>query len=173
MLTLITGGAKCGKSKIAEKLLDGFRGNKIYIATMLPYGSEAEAAINRHRKQRHGKGFAAIEKYTDIEQTELPEKCAVLLECMANLCANEMFRKDKKNDVFGHIMTGAEKLRSCSEHLIIVTNEVGCDGIEYPAETAEYIRVLSKINAGIAAIADNVIECVYGIPVMLKGEICF
>ncbi|MGN0576267.1 MAG: bifunctional adenosylcobinamide kinase/adenosylcobinamide-phosphate guanylyltransferase, partial [Ruminococcus sp.] len=51
-MTLITGGAKCGKSKLAEKLLDSFQGNKIYIATMLPYGDEAEAAIKRHRKLR-------------------------------------------------------------------------------------------------------------------------
>ena len=88
MMTLITGGAKCGKSKLAEKLLDSFMGNKIYMAAMLPYGEEAEAAIKRHRKLRKGKGFTTIEKYTDIEQTELPENCAVLLECMANLCAN-------------------------------------------------------------------------------------
>lgn len=172
MMTLITGGAKCGKSKLAEKLLDSFMGNKIYMAAMLPYGDEAEAAIKRHRKLRKGKGFSTIEKYTDIEQTELPENCAVLLECMANLCANEMFREDKRHDVFSHIMCGIEKLHKCSEQLVIVTNEVGCDGIAYPAETAEYIRILSRINAAIAADADNVVECVYGIPVMLKGEIC-
>lgn len=36
MLTLITGGCKCGKSSIAENILSDFCGRKIYIATMEP-----------------------------------------------------------------------------------------------------------------------------------------
>ena len=39
MLTLITGGCKCGKSSIAEDILSDFCGRKIYIATMEPFGA--------------------------------------------------------------------------------------------------------------------------------------
>ena len=40
MTTLITGGSKCGKSRLAERVLSGFDGRKIYLATMQPYGSD-------------------------------------------------------------------------------------------------------------------------------------
>ena len=47
----------------------------------------------------------------------------------------------------------------------------GSDGIDYDGGTAEYIKVLGQVNAALAQTADNVIECVYGIPVALKGKI--
>ena len=56
MTVLVTGGSKCGKSHFAESLFNDFPGEKIYIATMQPYGEEAFAAIERHRKMRSGKG---------------------------------------------------------------------------------------------------------------------
>lgn len=54
---------------------------------------------------------------------------------------------------------------------VIVTNQVGSDGIDYDEGTAEYIRTLGDINRYIAEFADNVVECVYGIPILLKGEL--
>ena len=79
MTTLITGGAKNGKSHYAEHLLDSCTGQKIYIATMQPYGEEAHMAIERHRKIRAGKGFQTVEQYTDLAALELPQGCGILL----------------------------------------------------------------------------------------------
>lgn len=171
MTTLITGGSKCGKSSLAEKLLSEFKGRKIYIATMQPFGEDAFEAIGRHRKMRAGKGFETIEKYTDIHEIPLPEDCAVLLECMGNLCANEMFSCGSITDPTDKIVSGIRKLAERAAELVIVTNQVGGDGISYVETTAEYIRVLGGINREIAVSADNVIECVYGIPIVLKGEL--
>jgi adenosylcobinamide kinase/adenosylcobinamide-phosphate guanylyltransferase len=171
MTTLITGGSKCGKSSLAENILDSFQGRKIYIAAMQPFGADAYEAIERHRKMRAGKGFETIEKYTDIHELMLSRECAVLLECMGNLCANEMFSGDLVSDPSDKIVNGIKKLSDSVSELVIVTNQVGSDGIVYAEETMEYIRILGEINRRTAEIADNVIECVYGIPVLLKGEI--
>lgn len=171
MTTLITGGSKCGKSSLAENILDSFQGRKIYIAAMQPFGADAYEAIERHRKMRAGKGFETIEKYTDIHELMLSRECAVLLECMGNLCANEMFSGDLVSDPPDKIVNGIKKLSYSVSELVIVTNQVGSDGIVYAEETMEYIRILGEINRRTAEIADNVIECVYGIPVLLKGEI--
>ncbi|MCM1024235.1 MAG: bifunctional adenosylcobinamide kinase/adenosylcobinamide-phosphate guanylyltransferase [Prevotella sp.] len=171
MMTLITGGAKCGKSYFAEKILDGFPGKKIYIATMQPYGNEAFQAIERHRKMRMGKDFKTVEKYTDISEIILPENCGILLECTANLCANEMFRDGKIFDPTEKIIRGFEYLKSRANALIIVTNEVGGDGIFYEKGTADYIKTMGEINRRAAEISDNVIECVYGIPIPMKGVV--
>lgn len=190
MMTLVTGGAKCGKSHYAEQLLESFAGKKYYIATMEPYGEEAMAAITRHRKLRAGKEFETIERYTDIEglaapedeeglagrsnpdcayaELWLPRGCGILLECTANLCANEMFRDGQICDPTEKILRGFRRLKDISAELVIVTNEVGSDGISYEEGTAEYIRVLGTINRLTAQMADRVVECVYGIPVVRK-----
>lgn len=171
MTTLITGGSKCGKSHIAEKLLSLTRSRKIYVATMQPYGCEAQEIIKRHLQKRSGKGFDTIEKYTDIHEISLPANCAVLLECVGNLCANEMFRDRIITYPSAKIINGIASLAKKTEDMIIVTNQVGSDGIAYEKGTADYISEMGAINSGIASFADNVIECVYGIPVMLKGEL--
>ena len=45
MITLVTGGTKCGKSGYAERILERFEGRKYYIATMNPVGDDAEEII--------------------------------------------------------------------------------------------------------------------------------
>lgn len=174
MITLITGGSKCGKSSIAEDILSLVRSRKIYIATMEPYCDEAHRAIERHRKMRLGKGFETIEKYTDIHELNAPEGCGILLECACNLMANEMFSACEKEPV-DKIVRGIAHLSEAAAEVIIVTNAVGSDGIVYPAETMEYIKNMGSLNRALAEMSDRVIEAVYGIPVMLKGSLpqCF
>lgn len=172
MTTLITGGAKCGKSRLAEHLLDRCGARKIYVAAMKPFGEEAFAAIERHRKIRAGKGFETIEKYTGLHEITLPERSHILLECMANLCANEMFKNDVFCDPTERIMQGITHLKDRAETLVIVTNNVGSDGVDYSPETNKYIEVMGRLNALTAGISDNVIECVYGVPIILKGKLC-
>lgn len=174
MIILITGGSKCGKSSAAERLLTDFPGEKYYIATMEPYGEEARRAIERHREMRRGKGFQTIERPRDIGGLTFPEnglpRCA-LLECLTTLCANEMFTPAGMTDPTDSVLSGIRALSARTERLVIVTNEVASDGVEYPPETMEYIRLMSRLNSAAAELADAVIECVCGIPLTLKGAL--
>lgn len=76
MLVVVTGGSGSGKSVYAEKLLarlaDTQEGQKIYIATMKPFGSEGQERISRHRVQRQAYGFLTVEQYTRIEEAQIP-----------------------------------------------------------------------------------------------------
>lgn len=168
MTVLVSGGSKCGKSGYAESLFAGFRGEKIYLATMRPFGDEAEAAIERHREARSGKGFSTLERFTDIGGADIPGGTGVLLEDMGNLLANEMFSVDMPCDYTEKILRGVEKISRAAELFVIVTNNVCADGIDYPESTALYIKHLSEINCRIAERADCVVECVYGIPICRK-----
>ena len=169
MMILVTGGSKCGKSRCAESLFDNHTEQKYYIAAMKPFGEEAHAAIARHRKMRAEKGFLTVEQYTDINRADIADGCAVLLECMGNLLANEMFRGGEAADCTEKIISDVLRLYQRTSLLVIVTSQVGSDGIRYEAGTAGYITALGRINQALAAKADRVIECVYGIPVAIKG----
>lgn len=169
MLILITGGSKNGKSAIAEDIAVSTGLPLFYIATMEPYSKDAYEAIGRHKKMRLGKGFKTVEKYTNIDEIKLPKKCAVLLECIGNLCANEMFSANEL-DVSDKICTDISKLIERVEIFIAVTSQVDEDGICYETETMKYISELGILNNRLSDLADCVIEAVYGIPLLLKGE---
>lgn len=55
-----------------------------------------------------------------------------------------------------------------AEELVIVTNEIFSDGIEYDPETIRYQAYLGEINRKMADMAGSVVEVVYGIPVTVK-----
>ncbi|MBR3631359.1 MAG: bifunctional adenosylcobinamide kinase/adenosylcobinamide-phosphate guanylyltransferase [Oscillospiraceae bacterium] len=173
MLTLITGGSKCGRSALGERLLDGFRGEKYYIATMQPYGAEAGAAIARHRAMRAGKGFTTVEQYTDLGALTLPPGCAVLLECTGNLTANEIFLAGCKAPA-EKITQAVAALAATADTLVVIHSEVGADGMTYAPETALYIREMAQLGRNLAQMASTVAECIYGIPIVHKGVLpCF
>ena len=171
MLVVVTGGSGSGKSAFAEdRVLSFGEARRIYIATMQAFDEESHRRIRRHRRMRAGKGFETIERYTELDELILPKNCVVLLECMSNLVANEMFREDGFHpEVSEKITEGVRNLLSQAEHVVIVTNEIFSDGILYEGESEKYKEQLGKINCNLAEMADAVVEVVYGIPVWHKG----
>ena len=61
MMVLVTGGAASGKSAFAERVALSLPGPHVYMATMRHGDAETEARIDRHRRQRAGKGFETVE----------------------------------------------------------------------------------------------------------------
>lgn len=171
MLELVTGGSGSGKSAYAESRICEYNRQDpkplFYIATMYPYGEETEKKIERHRILRKGKGFETLEWYMGFEQ-HLKNKplvgANVLLECMSNLVANEMYMESGAG---GHadqvILEGIRELNQQCSNLVIVTNEVFSESVPNSTEMKEYKRILGRINCEIAAMADQVTEVIYGI----------
>ena len=171
-MILLTGGSACGKSSYAEELCLKLPFPRYYIAAMRPFGDGSEEKIERHRRLRRGKGFETIERYTDLQGLALPERGTVLLECICNLTANEMFDENGAwTDPYETVVAGVEALRRQSDTLIVVTNEVGTDSRTYDPETVAYMDVIGRINQGLAQRADVVCELVCGIPLPLKGNL--
>lgn len=175
MLTLILGGSGSGKSAYAEDYLLRAAGDKkkYYIATMQVWDEEMQVKVDRHHRLRQGKGFTTIEQPTALEQavTQMEPAGASLLECMSNLAANEMFSGAQPLDrqtVIAKILQGVDALRKQADPLVIVTNNVFEDGVAYDDSTMEYIEALGRINERLAAVADEVVEIVAGIPQRIK-----
>ena len=192
MITLVTGGSGSGKSEYAEGLiLDSPCSRRFYVATMIAYGKEGRDKVERHRMLRQGKGFITIEKPRDVGRVMFEEHeagsgassradRALLLECVSNLAANEMFKEGTgkteageqqgapiqclSHKIAGDIISLAGQVRD----MVIVTNEVDRDGICYGPETMEYIRLMGCLNQKLASAADRVVEVVHGIPVLWK-----
>ena len=172
MLILVTGGSGSGKSAFAEdKVLSFGTAQRIFIATMHPFDNESYKRIDRHREMRAGKGFETIECYTGLKDVVLPEGCVVLLECMSNLVANEMFEEQGAHEeTVQTIMAGIENLLRQAAHVVIVTNEIFSDAPAFEREMNTYLKYLGRINQEIAKKADEVTEVVYGIPVYHKAD---
>lgn len=179
MLIVVTGGSGSGKSEYAEaqvmKLAQEMQGlaKQYYIATMYPFDEESHKRIARHREMRKEKHFETVEQYTNLQELSFPKGSIVLLECMSNLTANEMYQTEGAGEhTVEAVCDGVAHLLEQCEHLVIVTNEVFSDGIQYDPETIRYQRYLGEINYRIAEEADKVVEVVYGIPLVKKGG-CF
>ena len=174
MFIVVTGGSGSGKSAFAEKLITELgNGKRFYIATMMCFDEESKKRIQRHRDMRAEKQFETIERYTDLKHLDLPEDSIVLLECMSNLTANEMFDPSRAGELTSQrIMEGIDHLLSTVRHLVVVTNEIFSDGVIYDSDTIRYQKYLGAINNGMAKRADEVYEVVYGIPLRLKGDNC-
>ena len=94
MMILVTGGSGSGKSAFAEDCVLALGEKKrIYIATMFPFDEESKKRVARHRNMRKGKGFETVECYAGLKNVRIDKNSTVLLECMSNLVANEMFQE--------------------------------------------------------------------------------
>ena len=172
MFNLITGGSGSGKSAYAENCILEFQGkNRIYIATMFPFDEESHRRIERHRKMRREKCFTTIECYTGVKNLEISSDSDILLECMSNLTANEMYQENGAGEeTVEEILQGIRQLKDRAKNLVVVTNEVFSDGISYDPDTMRYLSYLGNINQEMGKMADQVTEVVYGIPVSLKDD---
>ena len=171
MLELVTGGSGSGKSAYAESRICEWNRQDpkplFYIATMYPYGEETEKKIERHRILRKGKGFETLEWYTGLKQhleDGSLKGADVLLECMSNLVANEMYMESGAGcHADQAILEGIQELNRQCANVVIVTNEVFSESVPDSPEMKEYKRILGRINCEIATMADRVTEVIYGI----------
>ena len=108
-----------------------------------------------------------LKKLQKFLQTK--ETGSVLLECMSNLVANEMYDPSGAGEnAEESILAGIHKLQKVSDDLVVVTNEVFSDSMTDNPEMEEYLKLLGKLNLRMGEMADLVTEVVYGIPVERK-----
>jgi len=170
MLIFVIGGAGSGKSEIAENICTKInKGKMAYIATMFPYDKECIKKIEKHKQIRKNKNFVTLERYNNIADIENTFN-TVLVECISNLTANIMYIDKNENNCKEIIIKDINKLIDKAENVVIVSNDVFCDGIEYDSSTIKYINNIGSINKAISSISDIVIEAVCGISVIRKGK---
>lgn len=168
MVALIIGGSKSGKSMYAQDLaksLEGKSGELYYIATMNPYDLEDLKRIENHLKERDGYGFNTIEENLDMRKVArlVKKSDTVLVDSITSLVTNNMFKgKDFIKEVNEEIFLGFIDLINKVDNLVIVSDYLFSDAIEYDCYTESFRKELGIINRKLASIADRVVECSYG-----------
>ena len=172
MIVLVTGGASSGKSAFAERVACALPAPRVYLATMQGAGAEAAARIERHRALRAGKGFDTVECERELESSDalarIPHDATVLLEDLGNLAANELFAPQPRTA--DAVLAGIDALVARCAHLVIVTNEIGSDGVGYDEGTRSYLEYLGALACACAARADIVVEVTASLPQIVKRD---
>lgn len=160
-ITLVTGGARSGKSALAETLCRRLPGPHIYIATAEAHDGEMTQRIDLHRQQR-GDGWLTVEAPRDLigALRETDGQGARLVDCLTMWLANV--------DSAGDIGLLCETLAAMRSPVVLVTNELG-NGIVPMNPLARAFRDNhGRMNQAVATVAGNVWMSVCGLPVRIK-----
>ena len=174
MTVFISGGAKCGKSAIAQdiavKLAAGER--LYYVATMIPTGAEDDERIRRHLQDRAGMGFETVECFRNIGS--IADKDATfLVDNITSLMQNAMFSPDN-----GYEINIPSAQRCCEElvrfagsvaNAVFVSDYIYSDSERYSGSTEAYRSCLAAADRALAKVCDVVMEVTAGNPIIYKG----
>lgn len=176
MITFISGGARSGKSSLAEKLaVEVFEslkdGRLFYIATAAKNtGEEMADRIAIHKHDR-GDIWETIEEpyYIDEAIDELPEGSVILIDCLTVWTSHLMFSENLSHTA---ILKRLESVLSIAEirafSLYIVSNDVN-EGVPiHDLHVMRYISCLEALHKHIVIASDTVIETVCGTPIIWK-----
>lgn len=169
MMILIVGGSRSGKSEYAELRVCELSSERVYIAAAEVHDEEMRRRAELHQARRNGMNFTTIERARNLGDLELPSDACVLIESLSVWTANEMFTQEGVNHSVGKkIYSDLLKIRDKVKDIVIVSDDVFCDGREYDSLTEEWLKTLGELHIKIAALADEVTEIIAGLPVMYK-----
>ena len=183
-LSLLIGGARSGKSALAERLARASHRPVLFVATMEPGDDELRARIADHRSSRPAH-WRTVEAPLDVVAAIHDRARSgdfVILDCVTLWVSNMLLRSLADPDVVTPAEAAAA-VESCAAaaadildcagafdgEFVVVTNEVGM-GLIPPYPLGRVFRdALGRVNALIAARADRVYYLVAGLAIELKS----
>ncbi len=182
-LVLIMGGARSGKSRLAEERARKLIGPIAYIATAGILDDEMAMRVKMHRDSRP-KEWLTIEERFDLSGAleRVPnDYAAVIVDCLTLWLSNSLLERYTENMSPAALALLEREIHIQLEkfcfiagqspfHTIVVANEVGC-GIVPESKLGRLFRdVAGRANQYLASRADSVCLVVAGLPLYLKGE---
>jgi len=172
-VTFVLGGARSGKSRFAQRLASG-RENVIFIATATASDPEMEQRIARHRRSRPAE-WQTLEVPLNLDAAILSledDEQLVIVDCLTIYLANVMkHAQNRISEIEGYMRRLCEALQNARAPIVIVSNEVGSGVHAATALGRLYCDLLGEFNQQVAALAQNVVVMMAGIPVPIKGRL--
>ena len=166
-LTLVIGGARSGKSRLAERLATRTDRPRRYIATAEAHDAEMALRIARHRADR-GEGWTTAEAPHTLEGALGAARAdeVVLVDCATLWLTNRLLAGDDLDAASGALLAALE---ACPAPVIVVSNEVGWSIVPDNALARRFSDAQGRLNQRLAAQAGLVIAVIAGLPMVLKG----
>lgn len=172
-ITLVTGGARSGKSDFAlHRALEGYN-KRVFVATANAFDDEMKRRIAAHREQRKDL-FTTIEEPVKLRDALLNisgDVEVVLVDCLTVWLGNIYYHnEDEETRVRNGIDEFCASLGSVVPDLYLVTNEVGWGIVPENALARSYRDMAGYLNRQVASRADEVYLVSCGLPLQLKGK---
>lgn len=171
MQELILGGARSGKSRLAERLADESGLEVIYIATSQALDGEMSSRIRQHRDRRPahwGLVEEPLELARVLGEQASPEHC-LLVDCLTLWLTNLLLLEDD-----ARLVRERDALLACLQalpgRLILVSNETGLGVVPMGELSRRYVDEAGLLHQAIAERCQRVVFTVAGLPMILKGE---
>jgi adenosylcobinamide kinase / adenosylcobinamide-phosphate guanylyltransferase len=170
--TLILGGARSGKSALAERLARESGQEVVYIATAQAHDAEMAARIAHHRDRRPGH-WQSVEEPLALADTlrayAHADRC-VLVDCLTLWLSNLL--SDADDQRLGRECEALlEVLPALSGELLFVSNEVGLGVIPMGELTRRFVDEAGRLHQAMAARCERVLFVAAGLPLPLKGNL--
>lgn len=182
MVELILGGARSGKSALAEKLATESRLAVTYIATAQAGDEEMTRRIAHHRARRPDHWDLVEEplQLARVLQANAAPDRLLLVDCLTLWLSNLLFAGQAARQAEAGVAVDCPLLSAETASLLttlptlpgsilLVSNEVGLGIIPLGAMTRLFVDEAGRLNQRIAALADNVTFVAAGLPFMLKS----
>jgi adenosylcobinamide kinase/adenosylcobinamide-phosphate guanylyltransferase len=167
---LITGGARSGKSRVAEELALKHGEPLLYIATAACGDSEMKERIARHQERR-GPVWQTIEEQSDLAGVLSGHEGwfkAVLVDCVTLWLTNLLLKLECKEAVLEEVMRTASIFPDLKTPVILVSNETGMGIVPDNPLARTFCDLSGEANEILAKAADEVYVTFSGLPLKLK-----
>jgi adenosylcobinamide kinase/adenosylcobinamide-phosphate guanylyltransferase len=183
MIVFVSGGARSGKSEIAEQQVAKAAGSSpcYYLATAEVYDAEMAARVARHQRARQtsrqmeqqSAQWKTLEEPLAIDQAlaKVPNGGAVLLDCLT-LWASQVLYASELSEQAGLSLLARviADARARSLYIVVVSNDINEALPPVDAETWRYLAFLQRAHCWLAKEADSVIEVVAGVAIEWKPD---
>ncbi|MED5607313.1 bifunctional adenosylcobinamide kinase/adenosylcobinamide-phosphate guanylyltransferase [Pseudomonas sp. JH-2] len=171
MLELILGGARSGKSRLAERLAQGSGLPVTYFATAQSGDGEMAARIRHHRERRPAE-WGLVEEPLHLARVlaehAAPDRC-LLVDCLTLWLTNLLLADDG-----AHLQPQIDELLATllglPGRIILVSNETGLGVVPLGELTRRYVDEAGWLHQALAEVSERVLFTVAGLPMTLKGD---
>ena len=182
-IILCSGGARSGKSEVAESLALSFEGQKAYVATGQAFDDEMSDRIKKHQERRgalwrnYEVPLHLASSWDDISSSA----DVVLIDCLTMFTTNHMLKhgsitgQEDVNELEASILSELHTLLKLIQStegktVIFVTNEIGL-GIVPDNKLARYFRdIAGRVNRAVADASDQLYLTISGVTIELKSQ---
>lgn len=168
MKQLILGGARSGKSSLAEQLAETYGDNIAYVATANAAFNDDEMAVRiaKHKQQRpaHWQSIESPIRLADTLERLTGVDC-ILVDCLTLWLSNCLFEANWPEQRQALL----DSLKNYSGNLIMVSNEVGMGIVPLGEISRQFVDESGFLHQAVAKHCDRVIFTAAGLPLVMKG----